>query len=96
MRVVEGLRAYAEDAWQRVLMGHPGREVAVVGRSLCYRCTITTTNQETGERGVEPLRTLATYRRARGGEVAFGMNVGFEGAGTLRVGDPVSVGANGR
>ncbi len=68
----------------------------MVGRSLCYRCTITTTNQETGERGVEPLRTLATYRRARGGEVAFGMKVGFEGAGTLRVGDPVSVGANGR
>ena len=87
--VVEGVRAYAEDAWGRVRLG----EVTVLGRKTCLRCAITTTDQETGERGVEPLRTLATYRRVPEGEVAFGMNLGFENAGTLRVGDPVIVSA---
>jgi len=85
--VVEGVPAYAEDAWQRARIG----EVALLGRKTCLRCAITTTDQETGERGVEPLRTLATYRRVAGGEVAFGMNLGFESSGTLRVGDPVRV-----
>jgi uncharacterized protein YcbX len=85
--VVEGVPAYAEDSWRRVRIG----EVAVLGRKTCLRCAITATDQETGERGVEPLRTLATYRRVPEGEVAFGMNLGFESSGTLRVGDPVRV-----
>jgi uncharacterized protein YcbX len=85
--VVEGVPAYAEDGWRRACIG----EVTVLGRKTCLRCAITTTDQETGERGVEPLRTLATYRRVPDGEVAFGMNLGFDNAGTLRVGDPVRV-----
>ncbi len=87
--VVEGVAAYAEDGWESARVG----DVTVRGRKSCFRCAITTTDQETGERGVEPLRTLATYRRDPGGEVAFGMNVGFGGAGTLRVGDEVRVDA---
>lgn len=85
--VVEGVAPYAEDGWRRIRIG----DVAVVHRKLCFRCAITTTDQETGERGVEPLRTLAGYRRAPDGEVAFGVNVGFEGSGTIRVGDAVAV-----
>jgi uncharacterized protein YcbX len=85
--VVEGVAAYAEDRWRRVRIG----ELTLLGRKICERCAITTTDQETGERGLEPLRTLATYRRTTGGEVAFGLNLGFEDAGTLRVGDPVRV-----
>ena len=49
----------------------------------CTRCLITTTDQETGERGVEPLATLASYRMndALGG-VTFGVNaVVASGAG---------------
>ena len=83
--VVEGVPAYAEDGWTRVRIG----EATLRARKLCYRCAITTTDQETAERGVEPLRTLATYRRAPDGEVSFGMNLGFEGPGLLRVGDEV-------
>jgi uncharacterized protein YcbX len=83
--VVDGIGPYAEDEWSRVRIG----EVPVVGRKRCLRCAITTTDQETAERGVEPLRTLAGYRRDASGEVAFGMNVGFEGVGSLRVGDLV-------
>jgi uncharacterized protein YcbX len=84
--VVEGVAPYAEDDFTRVRLG----ELAAVFRKKCIRCAITTTDQETGRRGVEPLRTLATYRRVPDGEVAFGVNVGFESAGVLRVGDALS------
>jgi uncharacterized protein YcbX len=85
--VVEGVGPYAEDGWRRARVG----EVTVLGRKPCFRCAITTTDQETAERGVEPLRTLATYRRAPSGDVAFGMNVGFEAGGVLRAGDQIHV-----
>lgn len=85
--VVDGVPAYDEDRWERVRVG----AVTARGAKPCFRCAITTTDQETGVRGVEPLRTLATYRRAPDGEVAFGMNLVFEGSGVLRVGDPVTV-----
>mgnify|MGYP003350748504 FL=1 len=52
------------------------------------------TDQETGERGPEPLRTLAGYRRdpAKPEDVNFGLNVIPETTGgTIRVGDPVTV-----
>ena len=83
--VVEGVPAYAEDLWTLVRIG----EVVLRARKPCYRCAITTTDQETAARGVEPLRTLATYRRVPDGDVSFGMNLGFEGSGWLRVGDEV-------
>lgn len=85
--VVDGVASYAEDGWTRVRVGY----VSVVARKPCLRCAITTTDQETGRRGVEPLRTLAGYRPSPGGEPAFGVNVGFEGPGVLRVGDPIRV-----
>jgi uncharacterized protein len=56
----------------------------------CDRCVLTTTDQATAERGVEPLRTLATYRR-RDGKVFFGQNALHEDVGRLRVGDAVLV-----
>ena len=46
--------------------------------------------QRTGERGKEPLRTLATYRRA-GEKVLFGMNAMGAAQGVVRVGDEVTV-----
>jgi uncharacterized protein YcbX len=54
----------------------------------CGRCVVTTTDQATLERGQEPLRTLATYRR-RDGEVYFGQNVVHHGTGKLRVTESV-------
>ena len=56
----------------------------------CDRCVLTTTDQATAERGLEPLRTLATYRRWDG-KVWFGQNVAHEGVGRLRVGEAVLV-----
>jgi uncharacterized protein YcbX len=84
--VVAGAEPYAEDEWHRIEIG--GIPMRVV--KPCDRCVVTTTDQATGERGKEPLRTLATYRN-RGGEVMFGQNVVHERPGRLRVGDQVNV-----
>ena len=56
----------------------------------CARCVVTTTDQATLERGPEPLRTLATFRR-RNGKVYFGQNVVHHGTGRLRVGEMLRV-----
>jgi MOSC domain-containing protein len=82
--VVAGGRPYDEDRWTQLEIG--GIRLRVV--KPCGRCVVTTTDQTTGERGKEPLRTLATYRK-RDGEVRFGQNVVHEGTGRLRVGDTV-------
>lgn len=82
--VVAGAEAYAEDGWGKIEIG--GMALRVV--KPCFRCAITTTDQVTAERGQEPLRTLARYRRVNG-EVMFGQNVVHETTGSLRVGDTV-------
>lgn len=56
----------------------------------CGRCVVTTTDQATAERGREPLRTLATFRRGEFG-VHFGQNAVPVGAATVRVGDEVRI-----
>jgi hypothetical protein len=85
--VVTGGEPYAEDGWGSIEIG--GVRLRVV--KPCDRCLVTTTDQATGERGKEPLRTLATYRKV-GNEVMFGQNVVHENTGRLRVGDVVTIG----
>ena len=60
----------------------------------CTRCKVTTTDQATGRVGVEPLRTLSTYRRDDAlAAVTFGMNaIVIGGAGrALSVGQSAHV-----
>jgi uncharacterized protein YcbX len=86
--VVSGCGPYEEDSWRRLRIGRITFRVA----GPCGRCVITTTDQETGARGAEPLRTLAGYRRdpADPSTVNFGQNLVHEvKSGVLRVGDPV-------
>lgn len=88
--VVAGAVPYAEDTWTRVRIG----PVVFHCTGPCARCIVTTTDQATAERGPEPLRTLAGYRRDphKPEDVNFGQNVVPEGeAGVIRVGDPVAV-----
>ncbi len=88
--VVEGCGPYEEDSWKRIRIG----EVVLRAAGPCLRCIVTTTDQLTGERGKEPLKTLATYRRdlAEPTYVKFGQNLVHETkSGALRVGDPVEV-----
>lgn len=87
--VLAGTPPYAEDVWPRFRIG----SVLFRAAGPCGRCVVTTTDQETGERGHEPLRTLATFRRDQNDptEVNFGQNLIHETKhGTLHIGDPVT------
>ncbi|MFI9170063.1 MOSC domain-containing protein [Streptomyces lincolnensis] len=84
--VVSDTAAWAEDDWSRVAIGEVSFRVA----KTCGRCVVTTTDQDTTERGKEPLFTLGRHRRL-GGKLVFGQNLVPESRGTIRVGDPVTV-----
>jgi uncharacterized protein YcbX len=84
--VVSECPPWAEDTWKRIVVGDLPLRV-VKG---CARCIITTTDQETGARGTEPLKTLATFRQ-QANEVLFAQNAVPDRAGTVAVGDAVRV-----
>ncbi|MGV3617756.1 MAG: MOSC domain-containing protein [Fimbriimonas sp.] len=84
--VVEGTAPYAEDTWKGFTLGG----IRFRHAKQCGRCRVTTTNQETGEVGQEPLRTLATYRRGESA-VLFGTYYVPEAFGTVAVGDELMV-----
>jgi hypothetical protein len=84
--VVAGAESFAEDGWRRIRVGAVELDLL----KPCARCVVTTTDQLTAERGIEPLRTLATYRRIDG-KVMFGQNALHDGPGRLAQGDQVTV-----
>ena len=84
--VVSGCESYAEDQWRRIRIG--GIEFKIV--KPCSRCAITRVNPETAQIGVEPLKTLGSYRR-EGNNVYFGQNIIHTGVGELRLGMDVEV-----
>jgi len=59
-----------EDTWKNFTIGNN----RFVGVKPCSRCVLTTVNQDTAEKGVEPLRTLATYRKKEN-KILFGQNL---------------------
>lgn len=83
--VVRGAEPFAEDGWSRVRVG--AVELDIV--KPCARCVMTTIDEH-GVPGLEPLRTLAAFRRQERG-VMFGQNAIHRGEGTIAVGDPVVV-----
>ncbi len=86
--VVDGCDAYTEDTWARIRIG----DAIFRNGGPCARCIITTTDQITGERGKEPLKTLATFRRAPADptDVNFGTNLIHETKrSSIRVGAEV-------
>ena len=88
--VISGCDAFAEDTWPAIRIGDAILRTA--GKS--DRCIVTTTDQFTGVRGKEPLKTLAIYRRdpVNPSSVYFGANfINETKRGTIRVGDPVVV-----
>ena len=89
--VIDGVAAYDEDRIHEIDSG----EVTLRMVKPCTRCSITTTDQQSGTvDGVEPLATLKQYRFDRElGGVCFGQNaIIVRGAGaSLRVGQPFEV-----
>jgi uncharacterized protein YcbX len=84
--VIEGAAAWAEDAFVggRLRIGSVEFRVP----KPCDRCVVTTTDQETGVRGKEPLRTLGRYRNVDQ-LLMFAVNLIPDGTGTVAVGDAV-------
>ncbi len=85
--VVEGWPdPWYEDRVARLRAGEI--ELALVKQ--CARCVVTTVDQQTAERGQQPLRTLARLRRSERGAM-FGENAIPTLVGTVAVGDRVEV-----
>ena len=87
--VIADSAPYAEDTWKRFNIGTAVFRTA----GSCARCIIPTTDQHTAERGHEPLRTLASYRRdpEQPANICFGMNLINESkSGTLSLGDTIT------
>ena len=84
--VVSGTTPYAEDELRGFNIG----DVRFYGTHSCKRCVFTTIDQETGRKGKEPLKTLATYRR-EGKDVIFGLNAMAESTGVVRKGNEVII-----
>lgn len=79
---------HLEDRAHRIVAG----DVELGYTKLAIRCAVTLVDQERGGKaGPEPLRTLATYRRAAAGGVAFGAKFSVLRSGKLAVGDEVIV-----
>jgi hypothetical protein len=89
--VIGASAAHVEDGWTRVRIG----DIEFQAVKPCTRCVFTTIDPATMTRDAhgEPLRTLATYRRAPPGAavsgITFGMNLIPRGTGTIRRGDAV-------
>jgi uncharacterized protein len=85
--VVSGGTPFQEDQWSDIRIGDARFQLV----KPCARCVVITTDQNTGERGQEPLRTLATYR-SMGKKVMFGVNAVGDVSGVVRAGDLVTQG----
>jgi uncharacterized protein len=90
--VVSGSDAFDEDGWKKIRIGE---EVFHIVKP-CARCVMTTIDQMDGVKtGVEPLKTLSSYRmpkRSIKQKILFGQNLIAEKAGAvLRVGDQVEI-----
>lgn len=87
--VVDGwAEPHAEDRARLITLGDAELGYA----KLAIRCAVTTVDQQAGSKaGPEPLRTLAGYRRAAEGGVAFGVKFAVLRPGKISVGDEVVV-----
>uniref|UniRef100_A0A7S2WCJ0 MOSC domain-containing protein n=1 Tax=Eucampia antarctica TaxID=49252 RepID=A0A7S2WCJ0_9STRA len=70
--VISGLQPWEEDSLKRIRIGDTA-EFIVWQR--CGRCTMTTIDRDTLQRGPEPLATLSTFRERTGGQRNFGMHM---------------------
>ncbi|SDG85924.1 MOSC domain-containing protein [Chitinophaga filiformis] len=84
--VFTGGLPFQEDDMKQFHIG----DIQFFGVKPCARCVITTIDQESGIKAKEPLKTLSTYR-AKNQKIYFGQNLLFNGSGTIRVGDMITL-----
>lgn len=80
--VFTGGEPYEEDSWRNFSIGN----TKFVGIKPCGRCVLITVDQDTAQKGIEPLKTLASYRK-KDNKIYFGQNVVALDTGTVSVGD---------
>lgn len=84
--VFTGGSPYEEDTWRNFSIGSN----RFVGVKPCDRCVLTTVNQETAEKGIEPLKTLSSYRKSNN-KVYFGQNLVALEQKQVSVGDTIEL-----
>jgi uncharacterized protein YcbX len=84
--VFTGGDPYEEDHWRNITIG----STQFIGVKPCARCALPTVDPDTGEKGVEPLRTLSTYRKFDT-KVNFGQNLIAVDHNEVHVGDLVTL-----
>jgi len=88
---IDGVEAHAEDVW----LERPLRigEALIMIRGHVGRCVVTARDPESGERNVDTLGALASYRREADTTEPLGCGVYGEilEPGVVRVGDPVAL-----
>lgn len=86
--VFSGGEAFDEDTWTEFSIG----ETTFYPVKPCYRCVVTTIDQDSAEKSVEPLKTLSTYRLGANNKVKFGQNLVHTGLGNLlKVGQTLEI-----
>jgi uncharacterized protein len=88
--VVEGDEPFAEDRWKTLSIESGDGVLRLDLVKPCARCAIISVDPRTGIQGVEPMRTLARYRR-RGDQVYVAQNALPRGEGLITTGATVSV-----
>jgi uncharacterized protein YcbX len=86
--VVEGAGPWDEDAWAGRRLRIGAAELRAAGP--CDRCVVTTVDQETGEKGRQPLAILGRHRNVDQG-LMFGLHLLTVTPGRITVGDPVTL-----
>jgi uncharacterized protein YcbX len=84
--VFSGGKPFEEDNWKKFRIS----EVNFHSVKPCARCVITTIDGTTAEKGKEPLRTLAAYRK-KDGKVLFGMNLIPTVTGKVQLGNEIEI-----
>lgn len=82
--VFSGGVPFMEDTLRKIKIGDLDFQIV----KPCARCVLTTVDQETGEKGKEPLKTLSSYRTLNG-KVYFGQNMVVLQSGKIKIGDPI-------
>jgi uncharacterized protein YcbX len=87
--VIEGEEPWAEDGWRALHVHSTAGLLRIDIVKPCARCSIISVDPRTGLQGVEPMRTLATYRR-RGADVYVAQNALPRGEGRIATGAEVT------
>ena len=84
--VFSGGSPFDEDKWERIKICNTEFDVV----KPCARCVVTTIDQDTGERGTEPLNALSKFRKTNK-SVLFGQNMVTNVSGRIELGSRIEI-----